>query len=86
MSRIRSGVPIYALTRNEKAMSRMTLFRGVEPMLFDATEIDINDLNTRILDHLKSKNLLSSGDLVLLTRGAVLGSGSTNSMQVLQVP
>ncbi len=86
MSRIRSGVPIYALTRNEKAMSRMTLFRGVEPMLFDATEIDINDLNTRILDHLKSKNLLSSGDLVLLTRGAVIGSGSTNSMQVLQVP
>ena len=86
MSRIRSGVPIYALTRSEKSMRRMTLFRGVEPMLFDATEININDLNNQVLDHLKAKQLLNSGDLVLLTRGAIIGSGSTNSMQVLQVP
>ena len=86
MSRIRSGVPIYALTRSEKSMRRMTLFRGVEPMLFDATEININNLNNQVLDHLKAKQLLNSGDLVLLTRGAIIGSGSTNSMQVLQVP
>ncbi|RTE64445.1 pyruvate kinase [Amphritea opalescens] len=87
MSRIRSGVPIYALTRNERSMRRMTLFRGVHPMLFDATGIDNSDLNHQVLETLKAQNLLESGDLILLTRGAVIGSGSgTNSMQVLQVP
>ncbi|MBU2967114.1 pyruvate kinase [Amphritea sp. 2_MG-2023] len=87
MSRIRSGVPIYALTRNERSMRRMTLFRGVHPMLFDATGIDNNDLNNQVLETLKAQHLLESGDLILLTRGAVIGSGSgTNSMQVLQVP
>ncbi|MDO6565010.1 pyruvate kinase [Amphritea sp. 1_MG-2023] len=87
MSRIRSGVPIYALTRNERSMRRMTLFRGVQPMLFDATGINNDVLNNQVLETLKSKQLLNSGDLILLTRGAVIGSGSgTNSMQVLQVP
>lgn len=87
MSRIRSGVPIYALTRNERSMRRMTLFRGVHPMLFDATDINNNELNEQILETLKAKQLLATGDLILLTRGAIIGSGSgTNSMQVLQVP
>ncbi|WP_417227075.1 pyruvate kinase [Amphritea sp.] len=87
MSRIRSGVPIYALTRNERSMRRMTLFRGVHPMLFDATGINNDVLNEQILETLKAKQLLETGDLILLTRGAIIGSGSgTNSMQVLQVP
>ncbi len=87
MSRIRSGLPIFALTRNERAMRRMALYRGVEPMLFDGTGLDVKALNTQVLESLKAKELLCSGDLVLLTRGAIIGSGNgTNSMQVLQVP
>ncbi len=87
MSRIRSGLPIYALTRNERTMRRMALFRGVQSMLFDATRLQDSELNTQVLEGLKAKDYLHSGDLVILTRGAVIGSGSgTNSMQVLQVP
>ncbi|WP_372741671.1 pyruvate kinase, partial [Neptunomonas sp.] len=37
MSRIRSGLPIYALTRHDRIMRRMALYRGVEAMFFDAT-------------------------------------------------
>ncbi|MCV6612188.1 MAG: pyruvate kinase [Amphritea sp.] len=87
MSRIRSGLPIYALTRNERTMRRMALFRGVHSMLFDATTLKDSEVNTQVLEGLKAKELLESGDLVILTRGAVIGSGSgTNSMKVLQVP
>jgi len=87
MSRIRSGLPIYALTRNERTMRRMALFRGVQSMLFDATKLADSEVNTQVLEGLKAKQYLNSGDLVLLTRGAVIGSGNgTNSMQVLQVP
>jgi pyruvate kinase len=87
MSRIRSGLPIYALTRNERTMRRMALFRGVQSMLFDATQLDDVEVNQQVLDGLKAKDYLQSGDLVLLTRGAIIGAGTgTNSMQVLQVP
>jgi len=87
MSRIRSGLPIYALTRNEATMRRMALYRGVEAMHFDATKVDSDKLNDEVLSGLKAKGELDSGDLVILTRGANIGkNGGTNSMQVLQVP
>jgi pyruvate kinase len=68
-------------------MRRMALYRGVEAMFFDATALDDGKLNDEILAGLKAKELLESGDLVILTRGAQIGEhGGTNSMQVLQVP
>ncbi len=87
MSRIRSGLPIYALTRHDRIMRRMALYRGVEAMFFDATNVKEACLNDEILAGLKARELLSSGDLIILTRGATIGeNGGTNSMQVLQVP
>lgn len=86
MSRIRSGLPIFALTRNERTMRRTALYRGVEPIFFDATQIDKEKLNKEVLAGLKARKLLDEGDLVILTRGASLGTpGGTNSMQVLAV-
>lgn len=86
MSRIRSGLPIFALTRNERTMRRTALYRGVEPIFFDATQIDKDKLNQEVLAGLKARKLLQQGDLVILTRGASLGTpGGTNSMQVLAV-
>jgi len=39
-----------------------------------------------VIAGLKAKEQLQSGDLVILTRGASLGTmGGTNSMQVIQV-
>ncbi len=86
MSRIRSGLPIFALTRNERTMRRTALYRGVESIFFDSTLIDKDKLNEEVLAGLKARQLLQTGDLVILTRGASLGEpGGTNSMQVLAV-
>ena len=35
MSRIRSDIPIFAFTRHEVTRRRVTLYRGVYPVLFD---------------------------------------------------
>ena len=86
MSRIRSGLPIFALTRNERTMRRTALYRGVESIFFDSTQIDKDKLNEEVLAGLKARQFLETGDLVILTRGAALGdAGGTNSMQVLAV-
>ncbi|KEA63519.1 Pyruvate kinase [Marinobacterium lacunae] len=87
MSRIRSGLPIYALTRNEQTMRRVALYRGVEPLFFDATAVSEQDLNRELLEGLVAAGKIASGDTVLLTRGQKLGvHGGTNSMQIIQVP
>lgn len=87
MSRIRSGLPIYALTRHERTMRRMAIYRGVESLYFDATQVEASQLNDELLSFIKQHGQLSSGDLVILTRGAQIGEhGGTNSMQVLELP
>ena len=40
MSRIRSDIPIYAFTRHEATRRRVTLYRGVYPVIFDVTGPD----------------------------------------------
>jgi pyruvate kinase len=87
MSRIRSGIPIFALTRNDRTLRRMALYRGVMPMFFDATAVSEERLNDEILAGLQARELLGSGDRIILTRGARLGEhGGTNSLQILQLP
>ena len=87
MSRIRSDIPIYAFTRHEATRRRVTLFRGVYPVIFDvtgptSTEVLYRALFTRLLD----LQLVKENDLVILTKGELSGvQGGTNSMLILKV-
>ncbi len=88
MSRIRADIPVYALTRNEATRRRVTLYRGVYPVIFDvtagggSTEGLYHALFTRLLE----LQLVRERDLVILTKGEHSGvQGGTNSMQILTV-
>jgi pyruvate kinase len=86
MSRIRSDIPIYAFTRHEVTRRRVTLYRGVYPVPFDITDTDPQALYTAIFAQLLKRQLVSIGDLVILTQGELSGvSGGTNSMKILRV-
>ncbi|MGD8616694.1 MAG: pyruvate kinase, partial [Gammaproteobacteria bacterium] len=45
MSRISSGIPIYALTRHVETRRKVTLYRGVYPVSFDVTTTDHRQVN-----------------------------------------
>ncbi len=88
MSRIRSDIPVYAFTPHEATRRRVTLYRGVYPVIFDvraageSTEKLYRALFTRLLE----LRLVKKRDLVILTKGEHLGvEGGTNSMQILKV-
>lgn len=86
MSRINSRIPIYALSRHEAALRRMTLYRGVYPITFDATHIDRRVLNQSAIEELKKRGILKNNDLVILTKGDLIGvHGRTNSMKIITV-
>lgn len=86
MSRIHSGLPIYALTRHPSTRRRMALFRGVESFHFDPTDLPYEFVNENAVESLKEKHVLKSGDLVIFTKGAKMGiHGVTNAMVILKV-
>jgi pyruvate kinase len=86
MSRIKSSIPIYGLSRHATTQRRMALFRGVYPIPFDATHIDRRALNHSAVDQLQKRGILKEGDLVIITKGDLIGvHGKTNSMKIVTV-
>lgn len=86
MSRIRSAIPIFALTRSLATQRRMSLYRGVFPIAFNLTEIPPNEINNHAIAELKRQSLLEDGDLVIITEGDIIGEhGHTNLMKIYRV-
>lgn len=86
MSRIRSGIPIFAFTRHEATRRRVALYRGVYPVAFDVVHTAPDVVFTRICERLLERGLVAEGDTVVLTEGMHLGvPGGTNTMKILQV-
>jgi pyruvate kinase len=87
MSRIRSDIPVYAFTRHEATRRRVTLYRGVYPVIFDVTgSASVEQLYRALFTRLLELRLVDLHDLVILTKGELSGvQGGTNSMQILKV-
>jgi len=87
MSRISSGIPIYALTPKLRTLSRVTLYRGVYPVRADFSELAPTDVTMGVMDVLKGKNIVKTGDRIVITRGDMLGDqgGGSNIMKIVSI-
>jgi len=86
MSRISSGIPIYALTRHVETRRKVTLYRGVYPVSFDVTTTDHAQVNREAIDELMRRGAVRDGDLVIITKGDLMGvHGGTNAMKIIRV-
>ncbi|MDD5033551.1 MAG: pyruvate kinase [Methylococcaceae bacterium] len=87
MSRISSGIPIFALTSHEKTCRRVTLLRGVYPISFDEQGIvDHHVLNRAIVEEFLKRDLVERKDTVILTKGDLTGlTGGTNALKIARV-
>jgi pyruvate kinase len=86
MSRIRSSIPIFAISRHLKTCRRMALYRGVYPHLFDISRTPSDRVNREVIQFLRAHHYLEDGDLVIVTRGDVIGEGGgTNVLKILRV-
>lgn len=86
MSRISSGIPIYALTSHVETRRKVTLYRGVYPVSFEPTSKEPREVNREAVDELLRRGTVRDGDLVILTKGDMMGNmGGTNAMKVVRV-
>lgn len=86
MSRISSGIPIYAITRSEQAARRVSLYRGVYPVLAREPVTDPKIANRQSVDFLVEQGVVDNGDAVIVTKGDLMGiQGGTNQLKILRV-
>ena len=86
MSRISSGIPIFALSSHEKTLGRVTLYRGVFPTYFSHEKMDKAEVNQYVVETLRSRVAVQDGDSFIITKGDLTGSqGGTNSLKVVTV-
>lgn len=86
MSRISSGIPIYALTPHVATRRLVTLYRGVYPASFDSSIVDHQRINSEAVEEMMRRGAVRKGDLVLITKGDRVGlMGGTNAMTIVRV-
>ncbi len=86
MSRMYSDVPIYALTPVVETRRRVTLFRGVYPILFQEKLRDPEEAAEHAEDALLERGAVAKGDLIIITMGEPIGkAGGTNTMKIVKV-
>ena len=86
LSRYRSAVPIYALSRSAAARRRMLLYRDVHPIEFDAGDIGPTQAARDAIQHLFNLGRLAVEDRVIVTNGDHTGRlGGTNTLKLLKV-
>lgn len=87
MSRISSGIPIYAMSRQEKTLGKVTLYRGVFPIYFPLElNMDHVEVNRNIVKELRKWNRAKDGDKFIITKGDLNGvEGGTNALKVIVV-
>ncbi len=86
MSRISSGIPIYAMTEHQDTRRRVKLYRGVYPVDFPIKTTSHARANITAVNILKEHGVVRDGDLVIITKGDLMGQGGgTNAMKIVRV-
>ena len=86
MSRISSGIPIFAMAPDEQICRRVTLYRGVTPIMIKLQDVTTIKASQAAMDKLKVLRIADKDDLIIVTKGDLTGSrGGTNTMKIVQV-
>jgi len=86
MSRISSGVPIYALSSHSHTHSRVSLYRGVYPVVHKPKANEHVSFNKEVINELKSADAVKPGDKLIITKGDLRGeAGGTNAMKLIKI-
>ncbi|MGB1220011.1 MAG: pyruvate kinase [Alcanivoracaceae bacterium] len=86
MSRIRSGLPIFAFTPHPRSQRRVAVYRGVQTVPFDSAGIPPDQVNQRAVAMLEEKGVVQVGDRVIITKGDYVSvNAGTNTMKIVEV-
>ncbi len=84
MSRFRPQKNILGVTNSIGVMRKMCLYWGITPFYFYQDEEGIGNIHYAMIDLLKEKNLIATGDKIVITHGdgKYFEEGTSNSLRV----
>jgi pyruvate kinase len=86
MSRISSGIPIYALTTHKKTCRRVSIYRGVYPVFLKTPITDGRKANRICIEHMLEEGIVKNRDHIIITQGDLMGiNGGTNTLKIMRV-
>lgn len=86
LSRFRSNVPVYGMSRHAGARRQMALMRDVYPVAFDTRGESSRQAAAHAVRELFGLGLLAVGERVIVTSGDSMESrGATNTLRLLEV-
>merc|ERR1711936_971371 len=91
VSKYKPHCPILTVTRFDQVARQLQLYRGCIPLLYEKARPEgawMDDVDARVqyaIDFGKRSNFISSGDNVVVITGWRQGSGSSNTVRILQV-
>lgn len=86
LSRFRSQVPVFALSRFDEARRKMSLMRDVFPIHFDTRGLSPGVAARSAAKQLHDLGLLSVGDRIIVTNGdSMERRGATNTLRLLEI-
>ena len=86
MSRFGAKQPIFAFSAHTKTLSRVALYRGVNPVHFDSHNTPYEETNRRVITELQEQDVVQDDDYVILSKGDHANvKGGTNTLKILTV-
>ena len=86
MSRLNAGVPIYALTQEVRTRYKVSIFKGVFPVMMTQSGHDRDEVLRDAEDAMIASGAVEPGDLIVLTIGEPIGKpGGTNTLKIIKV-
>lgn len=85
MSRIKSHLPLVAMSFRDETLNRVALYKGVKSAYLPYNE-EINDFLYDAIERIRGLVALQKGDYVAISFGDIVGvNGQTNTLKILQV-
>jgi pyruvate kinase len=86
MTRIDSGLSVFAFTDHERTENRLALYRSVMPISFDTGSVPPEQLNGAAVNELVRRDFVAKGDLVIISKGDYMNvHGGTNALKIVRV-
>ncbi|KAG9508690.1 Pyruvate kinase PKM, partial [Fragariocoptes setiger] len=91
LSKFKPRCPIISVSRNAQTTRQGHLYRGILPLLYSPQKLDdwAQDVDARVNSAIafgQSRNILKTGDYIIVITGWRRGPGSTNTMRIQLVP
>jgi len=85
-TRLRTSLPVFALSDNPATQTKVAMYRNVHTIPFSSSKMKTNEINQRAIDEVVKTGVASVGDLVVITKGDYVNAqGGTNTLKIVRI-